>query len=45
MSWTQRKGPSRPTATGNPPVQMYNPNQHSNPEVSHCIKFGNPFLC
>ncbi|CAH1130815.1 unnamed protein product [Ceutorhynchus assimilis] len=30
MSWAQRRGPSRPGATATPPVQMYNPNQHSN---------------
>ncbi|XP_066150746.1 protein transport protein Sec16B isoform X3 [Euwallacea fornicatus] len=32
MSWAQRRGPSRPTSTGNPPVQVFNPIQHSNTE-------------
>ncbi|KAL1505990.1 hypothetical protein ABEB36_005430 [Hypothenemus hampei] len=34
MSWTQRRGQARPTPTSNRPIQMYNPNQHSNSEPS-----------
>lgn len=38
MSWAQRRGHLRPNATTNPSVQVYNPNQHSNTEVSTYLK-------
>ncbi|XP_018571551.1 uncharacterized protein LOC108911173 isoform X2 [Anoplophora glabripennis] len=33
MSWIKRRGPSTPSPAPGPPVQMYNPNQHSTQET------------